>query len=207
MTKWYNQIPENPYKNLNEVPLSKDNFGNTTYGNLQMESDKDSPYFFIAASDLTLLSATPDIQNSEIIVEATTGTDKVTKKGTSLGTFTTLYDLTGGSLKLIVEPGIYVYNGNTYVGNSLSDVAKLLVPGSMITVGIPVNETPLGKVTGITKKKWTSNLINWRNYFSKQGSEITPTSSDLPTYYPDKIIIYQPNQVTPSPAPSSSSIS
>jgi hypothetical protein len=201
MTKWYNQIPESPYKSVNDVPLYKDSNGFSSEGDMQMlASFKYKPYFTLAASGLTLLFATPDITHNEIVLEVTTGVDTIKQKSCSSqydpgkGISINACDLTGGNFKVIVKQGIAILGGTHLLGTNLTDVAKSLMPGALVSCNIIFGESPTTDSAGITLNELNANLNNWNKYRTEVGQTAAPrTASNLLTFIPWNISVYPPN--------------
>ena len=200
MTKWWNQIPESPYESVNDVPLYKDSNGFDATGTFEMRPMVYKPYYDVYATGLTLLSATADIKNNQIVLEVTTGADTIQQKSCStvytpaLGGDIKLCDLTGGNFKVILKQGAEIKQGTGFLGTNLTDATKLLEPGSLISFDITFGKTPIGDKLGITANDLTINQASWNTYRNEVGQEaLGRTASNLRTFIPWVVSIYPPN--------------
>lgn len=199
MSKWWNQIPPNPYKNVNEVPLAKDSNGFATTGDLEMQALQDTyPYYDLVGANLTILSATPDIKHDQILVTATTGTDVITQEGAcsiwvSNGHDVNQCSYTGGTYILTLKQGTQVLDRMTYLGSDLTNIAKYLKVGTVIEAAIVVSPVPgVLQYTNLTTDDIAVNLSTWDKYRNELGAKSERTSTDF-VWFPWRMIVYSSN--------------
>ena len=184
MSKWWNQIPENPYKDksVNEIPLSKDNFGYSREGYLKMVFVPFKPYYAVEVIGATIIAVEPDIKNNVAWVELATakpGT-KITRDKCQTAYVTSFNSInfcmySGPTLWLIVSDKTFVYNGNASerYGNGLEVAAKYLKVGDVIKsdfeLGVPPNSL-------LTQADINRNINSWNNLKNSVGKSIARTT-------------------------------
>ena len=188
---WYQQIPESPYKNIDEVPLSKDSFGFPRIGQLEMMALPDlKPGYYVHARGFTILSAKADVKNNRIIMIVTAGGKTIKNDGSSLFNVSgvgdiNMYTMEGGNFKVIFKQGAGVVDGSKFLGTDLSDAARYLKAGTSINFSLPMGHSPGGDSAGLKTGDLKTNLNSWNTYRSQAGMAVPPrTSPDLLTFIP-----------------------
>lgn len=183
MTKWYNQLPANPYAHtrVNAIPLPKNWFGYPTEGTLVMSPFPYEPSYAVTIYAATIIAVVPDIAHRLVWVELATakpGT-KVARtncKLTSVNDFpdVTLCSYAGPTLWLRMDDRTWVYNssGSKRFGQGLIYLAKYLKVGDVIK-----SDFELGPVPGstLTPADIAMNTQSWANLRRRVGLSIART--------------------------------
>jgi hypothetical protein len=182
MSKWYNQIPENPYKgkSVNDIPLAKDSFGNTNGGILIMNAFPYKPYYAIDVVGPTIVKVIPEIKQNYIWVEVATekpGT-KITKEGCKIVSVNSSPDINFCNidgpvlwLKITQNTFTYNYSGSKTLGAGLQNLAKTLKVGDSIKGNFGLGLAYAGQAS--TKADIAMNIRSWNNLNNLVGS-VTP---------------------------------